>query len=120
MAKYIAPQLTITSTTVSASESYNLKISDSLLVAAPLSNLTSVNAVTPTGTVLFIPAVDTWLYATNKDSTIEVTITDATNTLAVIGPGEFCFFKLDSTLASCNALAASGTPEIEFGYWTKG
>ena len=128
MAKYIAPTLTITSTTVSTAENYSLKVTDSLLVDAPIQTTSLVKAAT--GGVIIVPAtsagedgtiaVDTWLYAQNKDSAIECTITNGTQVLAVIGPLEFCFFKVDSTVPSVKVVSASGTPEVEYSYWTKG
>jgi|7_EtaG_2_1085326.scaffolds.fasta_scaffold107602_1 hypothetical protein len=123
MARTLTPNLRLTSINISTTESYGLNVSDTLTVESPLVN-TSIIATSVAGVTLHTIAMTkpTWLYAQNKDTTDTITILHGAVGMALLGPGEICFYKtaLNEEEMSLIAKASANTPEIEFGYWTAG
>jgi len=125
----LTPTLTLASTDISASETLNLTLTDTLAVLGPVQTkritIDSGSSDVDTDNLIFAIADYTksyvLLYNTSTATSGEIiTIgTQDTNSQAVLdytdmslSPGEFAFFPWDSSVALV-AVASSGTPVLE-------
>ena len=124
----LTPTLTLASTDISASETLNLTLTDTLAVLGPVqtkrmtidsgaSNLETANIVLANGSYTKSYVL---LYNTSTATSGEIiTIGESTNTDGVLeqinmslSPGEFAFFPWESSI-DLVADASSGTPVLE-------
>ena len=125
----LTPTLTLASTDISASETLNLTLTDTLAVLGPVQTkrmtVDSTTADVRDNAIILAAASYTkayvLLYNTSTATSGElITIgnqdTDDTATLDYtdmeLAPGEFAFFPWNSTV-TMNAVASSGTPVLE-------
>ena len=123
----LTPTLTLASTDISASETLNLTLTDSLSVLGPVetkrmtinsgsSDVGADNTAFAAGsyTISYVLLYNTSTAASGEIITIGKTDSDGTlaETNMSLNPGEFAFFPWDSTV-SLVADASSGTPVLE-------
>ena len=99
----LTPTLTLASTDISADETLNLTVTDTLTVAGGAQTFQKVVSATKSSIVIHI-GMDT-----EADDTID---NDATDLFIELAAGEFAFFPWSATY-NLHVDAASGTPTLE-------
>ena len=119
----LTPTLTLASTDISADETLNLTVTDTLTVAGGAQTFQKVVSATKSNLLLAANYTKSYVYLQNLDSSIVIHIgmdteaddtinDDATDLFIELAAGEFAFFPWSATY-NLHVDAASGTPTLE-------
>ena len=142
----LTPTLTLASTDAFASQPFSLSVTDSLTVAAPMSDISTMNTDDDIGNGAGIIIADlitdtyfVYVKHTGKLASDGTTDSHASNDFILLSnadgdmdfvklqPGEFCFFPLNPSDGSDGGVEAGGLKveagsaavRLEFAYWKR-